>query len=220
MHQIYFKPYRTDIEYDQFLARVLRFDFTTLSDDSSAAQWGLELNRSICTKVDRALLDSDIPMCKHYSIRPLFRALSVVIRQSDYRSCGIISDVSQLPVVLALTGNIDGLHSDINTELDLLKDISEPISFRTTKAVRITLGTVITWTMKLQKQEDRIFGPRPDPVESANDPEMLKHLYILEQIQAEKMGWGKRPLKGPSSQWVNTHRNPIWTGEGARTDVI
>ncbi|EWG49307.1 hypothetical protein FVEG_16471 [Fusarium verticillioides 7600] len=63
-------------------------------------------------------------------------------------------------------------------------------------------------------------GPKPDPVGSANDPEMLKHLYVLEQFQAEKVGWGKRPLRGPSSKWVDTHRYPIWTGEGARTDVL
>ncbi|KAF4436655.1 hypothetical protein FACUT_6250 [Fusarium acutatum] len=216
IHRLYFKPYRTDIEYDQFLAKLLRLDFATLPDDSSAARLGLVLNRAICTRVDRALLGAEIPGRKHYSIRPLFRALSVVIQQSHYQSCGVISDISQLPVLLVLTGNKEGLHSDTNTELDLLKDGSEPepISHRT------TLGTVTTSIMRLQEQEDRISGPKPDPVESTDDPEMLKHLYVLEQFQAERMGWGKRPLKGPSSQWVDTHRYPIWTGEGARTGVL
>ncbi|KAF5596092.1 hypothetical protein FPANT_4435 [Fusarium pseudoanthophilum] len=189
IHRLYFKPYRTDIEYDQLLAKILRLGYATPPDDSSAARLGFVLHRAICARVDRALLDADIPGRKHYSIRPLFRASYVVIRQSDYQSCGVISDISQLPVVLALTGNTDGLHSDIDAELDLLKEVSEPVSLETSQAVRTTLGVVA-------------------------------QLMVVEQFQAEKMGWGKGQLRGPSSKWVDTHRYPIWTGEGARTDVL
>ncbi|CVL09878.1 hypothetical protein FPRO06_12608 [Fusarium proliferatum] len=220
IHRIYFKPYRTDIEYDQFLAKLLRLDSIALLDDSSAARMGLVLNRAICTRADRALLDADVPGRKLYSIRPLFRALSVVIRQSDYPSCGVISDISQLPVFLVLTGSTDGLHLDIHSEIDLLKDVSEPIRLGPAQGVRTTLGTVTALIMRLQEREDGISGPKLDPLELSDDPKMHKHLYVLEQFQAEKMGWGKRPLKGPSSQWVDTDKYPIWTGEGARTDVL
>jgi hypothetical protein len=60
IYGLYFKPYRTDIEYDQFLAKVLRLDYATPPDDSSAARSGFVLHRAICARVDRALLGTDI----------------------------------------------------------------------------------------------------------------------------------------------------------------
>ncbi|KAF9770674.1 hypothetical protein IL306_011733 [Fusarium sp. DS 682] len=181
-----FQPHRTDVEYDQFLAKLMRVDGVSTADDPAAIALGMELHQTICDRLNRTLPAVEVPGHKHYSLRPLFQALSIVMGESDYQSCGVIAKISQLPVLIALTDETEGMSEPIT--FDSIAENLESIVIEGKQAVRTTLETAINFVTDLQERENAAFGPQPDPLESTADPEFAKHLYGVEQFHAEKMG--------------------------------
>lgn len=147
-----------------------------------------------------------------FLLRPLFRAVAVLVYGSDERTSAHLRD---LGVYVIRTGVTEGLSAPIPLE-DLI-DAVPPARFDTDlfwvkgtedwvlKAVKTTLPVAYKFLDKLQRREDAVFGQQPDPVESTKDsragylmpPSELREL-------AREYGWKDDwdLPSGPSADWV------------------
>ncbi|KAF4966835.1 hypothetical protein FZEAL_10608 [Fusarium zealandicum] len=219
IYRKWFRPYRSDIECGQFVAKVVWcIDDPHTSDEDSAVTLAMHIHDTINTRLD------SIEARQFYSTRPLFRAMAIIVPGQNYDTCGIISRVAAMPVLLVLTGQNQGLSAPVS--FDSIADRSELVLVGGKAGVRTDLETAIDFMMQLEEREDAVFGPQPDPVASTTveavhgervDPWSL---WEYEHFKAEKLGWIGKPLAGPSSRWVSTIRYPDWTGPGARADAV
>ncbi|KAK7413285.1 hypothetical protein QQX98_007873 [Neonectria punicea] len=222
LYRKYFRPYRTDIDRGQFVAKViLCMDQPDTKDEDSAVDLAMHMHAIINTR-----LDSLKPQ-QFYTTRPLFRAVAIIIPGQNYSTCGLVSRVAAMSVLLVLTGEDEGLSAPIS--FDSIADRAEIVTVGGKAAIRTHLETAIDFIMLLEEREDAAFGPQPDPVAStaastlANraNVENEETLYEFYQMPAVALGWNAdEPLAGPSSQWVDTDKYPNWTGYGAQMDAV
>ncbi|KAM5363912.1 hypothetical protein ACJZ2D_011764 [Fusarium nematophilum] len=217
LYRRWFSPYRTDIEYDQFIAKVLYCSKQPdTQGEEAAVDLAMSMHNTICLRLDNTVPYSEPLLEQYYEIRPLFRAIAIIIQGKDYPSCAAVSRVAEISVLIILTGQTDGLSAPIT--FDSIADGAEILTLGGKTAARTSLGTAIGFVMGLEEREDAAFGPKPDPVASTARGEIAEALYEHQQFTAEKLGWGEQRLTGPSSKWVSLIRYPKWTGNGALAD--
>ncbi|KAL7957814.1 hypothetical protein V8C34DRAFT_314528 [Trichoderma compactum] len=154
-----------------------------------------------------------------FLLRPLFRAIMIIIRLEEYNDEDL--DIRQVPVLLVRTGIEEGLSAPISFEpiTHRIKTVIQSTN-SSEAVVQVTLETAVDFVMSLDKREIAAFGHQPDPILSTRNlgdgglygPSIRK--------DAQGMGWGDEELRGPSSKWVDTERYPEWSGRGAYTDRI
>lgn len=153
-----------------------------------------------------------------FVLRPLFRAIIIIIRLEEYNDKDM--DIAQLPVLLVRTGIEDGLSAPISFE-PIAHQIHSAIhdTANGETAVRVALEVAVDFIMMLEKRETDAFGHQPDPIASTRDLEDggLDGRYGILQ-RAKKLGWGDEPLAGPSSEWVDTKIHTGWCGGGVDSD--
>ncbi|KAH6856170.1 hypothetical protein B0I37DRAFT_425232 [Chaetomium sp. MPI-CAGE-AT-0009] len=145
-------------------------------------------------------------------LQPLFRAVAIVLRGSDYDV--FIKDLSQFPVLLVLTGAEEGLSAPIT--FDRIADqvtehhnqADDPV-----QSVATTLSAAVGFLMELEQRELAAFGPRPDPrIEPKSNRFFCDQTFSM---LARWNGWGVGDIPdGPSSSWVDTDIYQEWTGPG------
>ncbi|KAM0254297.1 hypothetical protein ACHAQJ_006938 [Trichoderma viride] len=166
-----------------------------------------------------ACIDQIVRDQEFFLLRPLFRAIMIIIRLEEYNDKDL--DIRQLPVFLVRTEIEEGLSAPISFELIAHK--IKTVIQRTNNSeavVQVTLETAVDFVMSMDKREIAAFGHQPDPILSTRNlgdgglygPSILSN--------AQSMGWGDEELRGPSSTWVDTERYPEWSGRGAYTDGI
>ncbi|KAJ4863353.1 hypothetical protein T069G_04307 [Trichoderma breve] len=163
-------------------------------------------------RIDQIVRDQEF-----FLLRPLFRAIMIIIRLEEYNDEDL--DVRQLPVLLVRTGIEEDLSAPISFE-PIAHKIKTVIQ-RTNSSeavVQVTLETAVDFVMSMDKREIATFGHQPDPILSTRNlgDGGLYGPSIL--TTAQEMGWGDEELRGPSSKWVDTERYPEWSGGGAHED--
>lgn len=217
LYRRWFRPYRTDIERGQFVAKVvLCIVQPDTKDEDSAVDLAMRMHATINTRLD------SIRAQQVYTTRPLFRAMAIIIPGQNYHTCGVVSRVAAMPVLIVLTGENEGISAPIS--FDAIADRAEMVTVGGKAAVRTDLETAIGFVMLLEEREDGAFGPQPNPVASTAastvDVESGEQLYKNVQIMARQLGWTDEPLVGPSSQWVDAEKYSDWTGHGAQMNAV
>ncbi|KAF5020443.1 hypothetical protein F66182_7522 [Fusarium sp. NRRL 66182] len=215
IYRKWFRPYRTDIERGQFIAKLIYcHDQPDTSDDSAAVDLVMRMRTMINTQL------RSIRPPQFYAISPLMKALSIIVPGQNYHSCDVMSNLGSMRVLVLVTGETEGLSGPIS--FDSIADRAERVTINGMSAVKTDLDTAIGFTTELEEREVAAFGPQPDPVAAStgNDPESDDALYHYQQIIAARLGWKYGPLIGPSSRWVDMERYPEWTGGGAQMDAV
>ncbi|KAL2679334.1 hypothetical protein Neosp_010107 [[Neocosmospora] mangrovei] len=217
LYRKWFRPYRSDIERGQFVAKViLATDQPDTKDEESAVDLAMQMHATINTCLD------SIKAQQFYTTRPLFRAMTIVIPGQSYYTCGLVSRVATMSVLIILTGEQEGLSEPIS--FDSIADRAETVTIGGKEGVRTNLETAIDFIMFLEEREEAALGPQPDPIAStgasALDEWEGEWIYERAQTMANGLGWDDEPLVGPSSRWVDTDEYPDWTGHGAQMDAV
>ncbi|KAL6363467.1 hypothetical protein LRP88_02883 [Fusarium phalaenopsidis] len=217
LYRRWFRPYRTDIEYGQFIAHILHFrDQPAVQDEDSAVDLIISMHGTVCSGLDSKTPKAEPENQQYYITRPLFRAIAIAIQGQDSSRCYDIRPITYMPVLIILTGQDDGLNAPIT--FDSIPD-AEIVTIRGKIAARTNIETAMGSIMALEEREDAAFGPQPDPVASmAASTGNSIHRY--RRSTAKELGWGNEILTGPSSQWADMNKYPDWTGLGARYDRI
>ncbi|RSM09379.1 hypothetical protein CEP52_004222 [Fusarium oligoseptatum] len=157
LYRRWFRPYRSNIERGQFVAKVvLAIDQPDTKDEDSAVDLAMLMHATINTRLD------SVKAPQFYTTRPLFRAIAIVIPGQSYYTCGLVSRVATMPVLLVLTGEQEGLSAPIS--FDSIADRTEAVTVDGKEAVRTTLETAVDFIMFLEKREEGAFWSttRPD----------------------------------------------------------
>ncbi|KAK3905153.1 hypothetical protein C8A05DRAFT_13015 [Staphylotrichum tortipilum] len=237
LYRTWFKPFRSEIDWGQFIAQTFEMEPDVMTRAIEApvdmAFYAAYLCRAIYAHVDatkRWLMAAIIrwnmaPEDPHtLCLRPLFRAVAIIIKQTAYSIK--VRDIGQLPILLVLTGIEEGLSAPITFELvacqiHALHSHTGP--FASIQAAETSLATAVRFVMDLEKREEAAFGPRPDPRTTnmlAVRTPYLSPCTIWTVYQEN--GWdGKADLPaGSSATWVDTAIYPYWIGEGARCEEV
>ncbi|KAH9902100.1 hypothetical protein F4778DRAFT_770881 [Xylariomycetidae sp. FL2044] len=212
IYRRWFRPYRSEIEWDQFFCRftvVWGFPKEARLSHSTTAPL-IQLNKDMCAATDKARLKYDkiletgeshryysqpaLEQTKFYILQPLFKAIMILVSSWDYQ-LEDSGSISTLPTYLVLTGITDGLSAPITFE-----SISDKIDTDVCDSpgtVRTTLETAVDFVKALEAREEAAFGLKPDPVASWPSFSLL--------TMSEEM-----KLAGPSSRFVDTNRFPHW----------
>ncbi|KAL7893029.1 hypothetical protein HDV64DRAFT_263399 [Trichoderma sp. TUCIM 5745] len=147
-----------------------------------------------CIKLPKIFLHSQ----KKFILQPLFQAIIISIRLEAFNKN---TELSQLPVLLILTGIEEGLSAPVSLDPIAHKISSFLHSPCGRTAVQVTLETAVDFVMSLESREVAAFGYRPSPAVSSQE---LDDTSLSADIlyEARRLGWGDEPLIGPSSQWV------------------
>ncbi|KAI8716988.1 hypothetical protein NCS52_00993800 [Fusarium sp. LHS14.1] len=161
LYRKWFRPYRSDIERGQFVAKViLTTDQPDTKDEESAVDLAMQMHPTINTCLD------SIKAQQFYTTRPLFRAMAIVIPGQSYYTCGLVSRVATMSVLIILTGEQKGLSAPIS--FDSIADRAETVTIGGKGGVRTNLKTAIDFVMFLEQREEAALGPQPDPIASTD----------------------------------------------------
>jgi hypothetical protein len=146
-------------------------------------------------------------------VQPLFRAVAIVLRGSDFDV--FTKDISQIPVLLVLTGIEEGLSAPIT--FDPIVDqvvVRRDQSTDSVQSAETTLSAAVGFLINLEQREMAAFGSKPG---FCNEP--TRTLFLCDQTLASyrrRYGWGAADVpKGSSANWVDTDIYQEWTGQGA-----
>ncbi|KAM0554946.1 hypothetical protein ACHAPJ_006682 [Fusarium lateritium] len=214
-------------EYEQFFAKFITPEHVPANISSASLVDHIHtLNTTICDRVARVQRhykvhpsgspewdNNLIRDSQFYILQPLFRAMMIILLCADYDFR--VTDISRVPVLLTLTGILDGLSQPLS-----FGSIEPRIDqFISDKAVRVSLEVVVEFVLAQVQREIAAFGPRPDPVESTKDFENgcgLLYRGLTHDLRV--LGWGDEPITGRSSTWVESEKYPEWVGHGAHDD--
>jgi hypothetical protein len=249
LYRRWFVPYRSEIDWGQFLAQIIVVHSTPAPLPAerpaiAATRLAVSLSRDISEHVTtmmrkigdgiarvtnfteanslRAELGFQywemLPEPKFLSVQPLFRAVAVVLRQTDYSTA--LPSISELPALIVRTGVEEGLSAPISFEsiageIKAYHRLDDSIH-----AVETSFSTAVGFIMDLEKREVAAFGPKPDPAKTCKE---LRRSLLLGELEAWHWagvhGWeGDEAPEGPSSSWVDHNIYREWTGEGAKYD--
>lgn len=240
-----FRPYRSEIDWNQFLAQVIRIQedpagpaLLATDEPVKVARVAASVSSALCARVEatqRKILErpnrtydemealrvelgceywEPIQDHKFLLLRPLFRALAIVIKSADYNTS--VPAIAEIPVVIVLTGVEDGLSAPIT--FDSIADRIR-VCHQAEDAIQVaetSLATAVTFAIDLEQREVAALGPRPDPAETGKDPRRSCFLAPGEALMLVQCdGWeGEEAPEGPSSSWVDLDVYPHWTGGG------
>ncbi|UPL01493.1 hypothetical protein LCI18_012427 [Fusarium solani-melongenae] len=172
------RPYRTDMEYGQFIAHILHFrDQPAAQDEDPAVGMTMSMHGTVCSNFDSKIPATQPEKQQYYTTRPLFRAMAIVIQGKYYSRCYDIRPLFYMPVLIILTGQDDGLSAPIT--FGSITD-AEIVTICDKVAARANLETAIGFVMALEEREDAAFGPQPDPVAST-----ANSCYLFRENRAE-----------------------------------
>ncbi|KAF4434999.1 hypothetical protein F53441_13613 [Fusarium austroafricanum] len=125
-----------------------------------------------------------------------------------------------MKVLVFLTGEQEGLSAPIT-----LDTIDAPkLCYGDFNGVETDLETAVDFVMALEKREEAVFGPQPNPFDATADGTTPFNentlLYDGTNGFAKRLGWTGPLITGPSSQWVDMEKYPTWTGLGAADDAV
>ncbi|PNY27398.1 Uncharacterized protein TCAP_02661 [Tolypocladium capitatum] len=231
IYRRWFRPYRSEIEQERFICKFITPKHLPHEGESplqSTVDSLVSLNRAICDEVearhpayDEQLssgeqLSSDdataaytlkrIENHRLHVLQPLFRALLIIVCCDNYRGENS-KTVGRLPVFLVRTGVEDGLSTPITFEP--IANKIDGYAGEARSAVRTTLETAIDFVMDLEAREATVFGLQPDPIAAwkyKDDADAFLRFW--------KKLRGDEPLVGPSSNFVDMEKFPVWTGDG------
>ncbi|KAI1740102.1 hypothetical protein F4680DRAFT_465866 [Xylaria scruposa] len=241
VYRRWFRPYKSEIEYGQFLVKLFaprKLPPVDTASLKSIADLARDLTTTICSRVERVQqvhtpdqfkklwpgintrnIDECMYQQKFFVLQPLFRAIALVVCETSFDMT--LPSISQLPVLIVRTGTEKGLSAPIS--LDSITNYREKLvegPRKEARAVRTTLEKAVTFLMDLEHREIAAFGPRPDPVAST---EGLMSGYFCRETVLKQVAllqwkdWGAP--EGPSSQWVDRNIYTTWSGRGANYDA-
>ncbi|KAK4044122.1 hypothetical protein C8A01DRAFT_12426 [Parachaetomium inaequale] len=248
LYRTWFRPYRSEIDWGQFLAQVIKVRPgpapQTTESPVGAARLAASMSCGICAHVEETqqklgdrwygvmCLEEAVALAKELGfpdserinqqkflvLQPLFRAVAIVLRSSDYGTA--VPAIAEIPALLVLTGVEEGLSAPITFDSIADKIGAHHQAGDSIQTVETSLATAVGFLMDLEKRELAAFGPRPDPADSCRGPR--RSLFLDEEeicFWAQQHGseWDEAP-EGPSSSWVDIGIYPHWAGEGARSD--
>ncbi|KAH6839641.1 hypothetical protein B0I37DRAFT_394125 [Chaetomium sp. MPI-CAGE-AT-0009] len=243
LYNIWFQPYRSGIDWGQFIAQVIAIrstpEFLTTESPTEVAHFVASLSRAICAHTeatqrkigDRAhsvtplgemrelaeevgIFDWEmIHEQRFHLLQPLFRAVAIVFWGAGQYSVSSISSIAEMPVLLVLTGVEEGLSAAIT--LDSISDEigAQHLADDSVKVVETSLATAVRFVMNLEEH--------PTEYCRAARRSYFRSEKDLASL-ALRHGWegDKAVPTGPSSSWVDTTIYREWTGEGARFDHV
>ncbi|KAH6632244.1 hypothetical protein F5144DRAFT_246210 [Chaetomium tenue] len=146
-------------------------------------------------------------------VQPLFHAVATVLRGSDFDV--FTQDISQIPVLLVLTGINEGLSAPIT--FDHIADqvvIHRDQPTDSVQSAETTLSTAVGFLIDLEKRELAAFGSKPD---FSNEPR--RSLFVTDRmlkLYGRSYEWKAADVpQGSSANWVDTDIYQEWAGEGA-----
>ena len=222
-YQRWFRPYKSEIDRNQFLTKVNLPPPAPLPDKTCSqamVDWIKLLNANFCARVKETKANeigwdeehADEPL---YYLQPLFEAISIAIRASEFTLD--TSDFPKIPVLISRTGNEEALSAPVTfesiAETDKIDTVADDAG--DTLAVETTLEAAVTFLMYLEQREAAVYGMKPDPMESTRD---MSRMWVDKVAEyAPRLGWDEKemgPLRGPSSIWVDTSIYRTWSGQG------
>ncbi|KAH8893872.1 hypothetical protein GQ53DRAFT_745307 [Thozetella sp. PMI_491] len=231
IYRRWFRPYRSEIERLRYLCKTISpidLDVEVVPSQQTISTL-LALNQAICSEVearhhtyDKQLESSsdEVPLSagnafmdrvedhKLHILQPLFRALVIITCSESYHNEDS-KNIGKLPVLLVRTGIEDGLSAPITFES--IQDQSGDYAGNKTKdIVNTTLEVAIDFVMGIEAREAAVFGLQPTP--AAVWKAERRTLAIWRRYR------GDEPLTGPSSQFVNEDKYPVWQGLGENQD--
>lgn len=233
IYRKWFRPYRSEIEWDRFITKVIVPPRQVDScDPLTSVHIATSMNARICAQIKARLSSTPRPVEQHmaaeheeyidtdvYKLQSLFHAVAIIIRGEDYSN--LIQDIGQLPVSIVLTGLQDP-ENPLSAPITFEHIASKVHAYNGTpdQVARTTLETAIEFVMDLEEREITATGLRPDPYRTTqNRPDGGLTAPVYFDMQARDLGWGNEPLMGPSSEWVDVMQYPEWSGDGADGDA-
>ncbi|KAL3953887.1 hypothetical protein ACCO45_011843 [Purpureocillium lilacinum] len=193
----WFRPCSSDIEFGQFLAKVIKPMEYGL-DTSSEAAIALHRQRTYPDEqpMNSASEESDYrhgpvfhemtrKTYKYFAVRPLFRAMALVICSQSYDSADQIAQIAQTPVLLTLTGSHDGLSAPILFDHELAKQ-STVLGGKV--VARMMLEAAIDFVMALEEREALALGHQPDMAAALQDPFYEEVLHRHVRLSSPQVG--------------------------------
>lgn len=225
-YQRWFRPYKSEIDRNQFLTEVNLPPPAPLAEKTCSramVDWVRLLNANFCARVEETKAneigwDEEHAEETLYYLQPLFQAVSIAIRASEFTLD--LRDFPKIPVLIARTGNEEALSAPVSFEFIAESDKIDTVTDDggDTLAVETTLEAAVTFLMYLEQREAAVFGMKPDPVESTRD---MSRRWVDKIAEcAASLGWDEKemgPLRGPSSTWVDTSIYRAWSGKGFDT---
>jgi hypothetical protein len=219
VYRAWFQPYKSEIDWGQFLAQVIGIHETPpllpAETPANVARFAATMSRAICARVEAVQqkigdrTDEEIILGgmvglqqelgfeswepifsqKFRSLQPLFRAVAIVINLGDYRIA--IPDIAEIPVLVVVTGIEEGLSAPITLESITHDDTHKHHRVDDSiQVVETSLATAVRFVMDLEKCEVAAFGPKPDPGQASKEPRRSCLLGEYEAlVLAQRYGW-------------------------------
>jgi hypothetical protein len=223
----WYKPYRNDIEHDQFIAKMF-YPCLPPKDTPLVSLVALVngLHSRICDQVVSYQKEAahlpvgpyqypEEPLSyfrdqRFLILQPLFKAFTIIVLEKDWNFT--MMDMGKLQVTISLTGQEEGLSAGLT--FDSIKN--HVTNFVSETAVQVPLGIAIDFVLALSEREITVFGILPDPVESTRGPRRLypaSSMTVDEYVQS--LGGGDEPVDGRSSTWIDTETHIGWPAASA-----
>lgn len=237
------KPFKANIDCEQYFAKIIvprveprRRQFGPPSWINLARDYvgvALTLSKGLCDSFVQAQnapgLKDEIYQFRCFKIRPLFRALAIVILEQDYDDNyqkhknynNLNANIDKMRVLLVSTGETDGLTAPItlpNASTSPLYAPSSSSSSSTKPPTNVsieitTLSAAVQFIMSMEEREspaeDQLNLP-PIPairnyMHTSHPPQNPCHSFLrsIPRPFLWTIGWRGEPIDGPSSSWVD-----------------
>ncbi|KAF5665234.1 hypothetical protein FCIRC_10591 [Fusarium circinatum] len=218
LYKKWYRPYRNDIEYHQFIAKLF-YPCKPPPDMSTVSLVTLinDLHGRICDQVatyQREVVTLPPPSSSggpHFRdqefliLQSLFKAVTIILLEDNFNIR--VTDVGKLPVLITLTGEDSGLSQQLN-----FKSISHHVTKVTSDtAVQVPLHIAIDFINAQNQREIAVSGTQPDPIKSTLGFRNGLSLFNEDFPDiVSSLGGGNEPIEGPSSTWVDTSIHTGW----------
>lgn len=243
VYRTWFRPFETNIDCEQQFAKVIVPQFEPRSQAGyGTGQFGrpswinlardyvgaaLTLSKGLCDSFDQAqaVLQDQVYQFRCFKIRPLFRALAIVLLEDDYDDCckNNRNSIGKMRVLLVSTGATEGLSVPIKLpNVSVLSpdgggpDPDESPEHATKPGVKIdieitNLEMAVRFVMKMEEREKNVTGQLDLNTGVAlkrwimpcDHPTCHSFLSSLPREFAWDIGWKGKDITGPSSSWVD-----------------
>ena len=247
VHQTWFRSFETNIDCEQKFAKIIVPRLEPRRSANGHGQFGgpswinlarayvgvaLTLSKGLCDSFVQvqAVAQDSICQFRCFKIRPLFRALAIVLLEQDYDECCTAgwnsAGINKMRVLLVSTGVTEGLSGPIKlpgasgSPLAGGDDHGESIGPEAKPGVKVdieitTLEKAVRFVMEMEEREKKVMG-QLDFVENRVLSRSLipyRHgsrchsfLFNLPRHFAWDLGWDGQDISGPSSSWVDVNK--------------